>query len=287
MTDNKDVNKYNNNVLTLIFSKNRPLQLDLTINTYYRNCLDSDDSDIFVLYKADEDYKDSYETLKNEHFGVNFVEETIFNKNVVDLLNNKKYEYVLFVVDDCIFINEFRLKVIKGSLEANPEAIGLSLRLGINCDYCYPLERKQLIPEMEDATEYYKYIKSFDWESSYFDFNYPLELSSSIYKTSIINVILDHVCFSTPNNLEGWLYQSTRVLHNIFCQKFTKLLCYETSRAFCTPLNRVQDTHKNRASINNKYSPENMLEVFKSGFRIDPCKSFELPNACHQEIELF
>lgn len=299
-----------NNIITLIFSKNRPLQLDLLLNSFYLNCLQSDSTDIYVVYTCDDQYENSYNQLikeqkEKERNNITFIYENqfaSFKSSFIYNLQNTKYEYVMFLVDDNIFTNKFDLLQIKSLLEHNPDAIGFSLRLGKNTKNCYPLKKEQEIPkdigynyiinfsslfEILDKRflpEVDFRVFAFDWTKSQLDFNYPLEVSSSIYRVKDIFFLLRDSKYKNPNELEAQLYANLHYFYNKL-----KLLSYYRSVAFCAPMNKVQNVVlNNRFSNMNMFSEESMLTMYKNGFRIDPVK-FEgfISNGCHQEVALY
>ena len=61
-------------ITSIVFSKDRPLQLDLCLNSIKQNLFT--DNNIIVLYKTStDDYQTHYNTLKEEHEGVDFVNQ--------------------------------------------------------------------------------------------------------------------------------------------------------------------------------------------------------------------
>jgi hypothetical protein len=122
----------------------------------------------------------------------------------------------------------------------------------------------------------YKYL----WPVSEFDFCYSLELSSSFYRIRDINKILTDANYNNPNDLEWQFYLRLYEYANVL----PYLLCYDQSVAFCMPMNKVQNVNNNRVGKDEEYSPENLLEYFNAGHRID-CEQFRsfVPNACHVE----
>ena len=78
----------NDKVKMLIFSKNRAMQLDLCLNSFYRHCQDTELPIIDVLYTVDEEHKESYEILFEEHPYVNPIWEIDFNWQLKEALNN-------------------------------------------------------------------------------------------------------------------------------------------------------------------------------------------------------
>ena len=61
-------------------------------------------------------------------------------------------------------------------------------------------------------------------------------------------------------------------------------ICNSESSLFNNPLNRVQDTHRNRSG---KVTPESLLEKWEEGLEIDIGKLRKhIPNAAHYVVDL-
>ncbi|RCK75739.1 MAG: Glycosyltransferase [Anaerolineae bacterium] len=195
-----------------------------------------------------------------------------------DLWNS---QYCLFSVDDCIFIKPFTFNQIIKAIEKTPQAIGFSLRLGSNTNYCYMNNSAQEVPRFLRLNEDILY---FEWGNAEYDFGYPLELSSSVYRSSTVIPLIFSLYYTTPNMLESKLASMSRW----YGKRFPYLLCFESSVAFSIPLNKVQrDRPLNRFSANPHYSPEALALLFDEGKRIDLCPLMNLtPNSCHQEVGL-
>jgi len=288
----------NNNIITIIFSKNRPLQLDLLLNSFYLHCMQSYSTDIHIIYTYDDQYKNSYNQLiqeqeEKERDNIKFIYEKdypTFKSTFVEKI--KDYEYVMFLVDDNIFTHPFDLLQISDLLKLNHDVLGFSLRLGKNTNICYPLNTQQEIPksiEYDSNINYFSTLNdlqifAFYWIKAQLDFNYALEVSSSVYRVKdLINWFRDLV-FNNPNELEAVLYD-----YSYYFYGKPKLLSYCTSAAFCAPMNKVQNVALNNRSNNmNMFSQESMLTMYKNGFRINPIE-FDgvISNGCHQEVALY
>lgn len=263
-------------IQVVVFSKNRAMQLDLCLHTFFKNCAEK--VDINVLYTTtSENHENSYEILKKQYKNVSFMQEKSFKDDLMTILSNKKY--ILFVVDDAVFTNYFSLEKIINTLKIHNKTIGFSLRLGTNTNYNYPHDSLQMIPKFSLFDD----IIVYQWTTGHLDFGYPAELSSSIYKIEDLMPLLEQVPFCGPNDLEWMLYINLGYFAN-----FKPLLaCFDKSVCFCNPLNKVQSVNENRVWQNQKYLSEELLRMFNEGYRINP-KQFEefVSNACHQEIEL-
>ncbi|MCL5990545.1 MAG: glycosyltransferase, partial [Bacteroidetes bacterium] len=266
-----------------IFSKDRPLQLEATLHSLIIHCTDLFDHDIFIIYKtSSNDYKNNYDILLKEYESyknINFILENDFKNNVISLILS--YEYILWLVDDNIFVRDFNLKELCEELKINRDALGLSLRLGKNTNYCYPLNKSQKLPKfINENSAILKYL----WTIAEYDFAYPLEVSSSIYKVGDILPLLLKINFNNPNTLESELERNV----DYFREYYPYLLCPQLSYTFCNPINKVQNVFlSNRSSNLNAYSPEKLAELFAEGYKIKvEHYSGYIPNACHQEVEL-
>jgi GT2 family glycosyltransferase/Tfp pilus assembly protein PilF len=188
---------------------------------------------------------------------------------------------VLWLVDDNIFVNDFSLKYLVDTFKEHDDVLGLSLRLGKNTTYCYPLNKNQTLPQF---TKISSEILKYDWRSADLDFNYPLEVSSSIYRSSDMLTFLLKINFINPNSFEGEMAANSKY----FAELYPNILCMEKSLTFCNPINKVQvEAIDNRTSELIDYSAENLALKYGEGFRVD-VDSYNgfMPNACHQEVEL-
>jgi hypothetical protein len=188
--------------------------------------------------------------------------------------------FVLFLVDDNLFVRPFRLDAAGQSMALCPEAVGFSLRLGRNTTQCYILDRAQSLPDFQSLPSG---VLRYDWTHADGDFGYPLEISSSMYPLETVVRLLERLSFSDPNTLESRMsLQASRLARHL-----PLLLCYEQSVAFSAPLNRVQNVYANREASAAELSPEVLADMFDRGQRIK-IAAFNgfVPSACHQEVGL-
>ncbi|ABO49929.1 glycosyltransferase involved in cell wall biogenesis-like protein [Desulforamulus reducens MI-1] len=268
-----------NHTVGLIFSKDRAMQLDATIRSLYLHCKDVQNIDLKILYKASDAYHlKHYNQLIKEYSSVQFISENNFREQVLSNLFN--YAYILFLVDDNIFVHDFSINKIILNLEKQSDALGFSLRLGSNINYCYALNSAQARPvfcELEHETLKY------DWTVAEHDFGYPLEVSSSVYRVEDILPLLFQLPFANPNTLEAYMSSNK----GCYVDSKPYILCYKQSITFCNPVNKVQNIFNNRAGDEISYSIHELSKMFEQGYRIDVENySGFIPNACHQEVKL-
>ncbi|UZP66894.1 glycosyltransferase [Desulfovibrio mangrovi] len=261
----------------IIFSKDRALQLRATLDSLLMRCVEPDSLLIRVLYKAsDARHEKQYALLRRLFPRVDFVAEVDFRLQLLRLI--AETPFVLFLVDDNIFYRDFSLQEVLGFLEAQPEALGFSLRLGRNTTYCHTQDAPQTMP-LHEALD--KKVLRCRWKGADFDFGYPLEVSSSVYRSGHILALLHDMPFSNPNLLEAGLSRRTSLV-----EQFGWLLFFEQSVTFCNPLNRVQSIYENRVAADS-VDANALAEMFEQGQVVDVALYGDAqPNAAHFEMPL-
>jgi hypothetical protein len=263
----------------VIFSKNRAMQLDLCLRSLQQCAQSKLPLNVDVIYTATSyAHQDSYDALIYDHTWAQFIKEKDFKANLLRSVSYTKE--VMFLVDDNIFINTFSLDRAADILHVNSRALGFSLRLGRNTKFCYPVQQEQALPTFYKVDDD---ILMYRWVEAEYDFGYPLEVSSSIYRTAYIWGILENCEYYTPNTLEAVLDLNKRN----FIKEVPLMLCYEKSVAFCNPINRVQTFNQNKAGMKEEYSADSLLKEFEKGNRIE-YESFVgfVPKAAHQEVDI-
>lgn len=262
----------------LVFSKDRPLQLDGTLRSFFARVRESDVS-VTVLYTTSSPEQEAlYRKVQAEFSQVTFTRETAFKQNVLQAISGCRF--VLFLVDDNIFVRDFSLEEALKDLSAHPQALGYSLRLGENTTYCYPLNCNQAQPARQLCASG---ARSYAWKGAEADFGYPLEVSSSVYRVDDVSPLLHSLDYKNPNTLEGRLAESVSSLSS----RFPLLLYPQQSITFCAPINKVQSVADNRAGEQFGVSADALAEEYSLGRRLDINAYYGfVPNACHQEVKL-
>lgn len=270
------------------------MQLDAALRSFARHC--GGQPDVRVLYRASTPEMESlYEIAEREHPSVEFVSEIDFRTQVIEILGQTRH--ILFVVDDAIFVRPFPLGRLAVALDTDQTIVGASLRLGKNTTYCYPLGIDQGVPPMvpeSDAAAAWSGLYRFSHLGKAGDFGYPLEVSSSLYRSKdvlrwlgveqILGTTRRGVPFSGPNTLEATL-AAVHTRDQPWLQPW--LLCFGLSVAFCNPINVVQSLYPNRAGSNVDYSSSALARRFADSERIR-IEDFDgyVPRGCHEEVVL-
>lgn len=98
---------FSKKVLVLVFSKDRALQLDATLRSFYLHCLDATKlAQVTVLYKTSgARHACQYRELQNEYPDVNFLAEKNFRRDVLETLYLPSCSYTLYRFVS--FVNSF------------------------------------------------------------------------------------------------------------------------------------------------------------------------------------
>lgn len=264
----------------LVFSRDRALQLEGLLASLVLHCAEYNVLQPVVIYKcSDKRHQAQYDELALRYRRVRFCGETDFTAQVKTVLAGS--QYVVFLVDDTIIVQDFSVREITGLLAGNPDVAGVSLRLGRNTVNCYPLDRRQELPKFtEEGNGYLSYV----WPDADGDFSYPLEISSSCYRSSDILQVLGGDTFCSPNQLEGRLAAKAAALRWL---SKTRLMCARHSLAFSIPVNIVQNEVNNRFAEQSGLTAEKLSGLFAAGNRLD-VEYYDgfVPSGCHQVTEL-
>lgn len=279
-------------IKTIIFSKDRPLQLDLTLQSLLKNFPSSTEN--VVIYKnSDKNFDYAYSILKENYIhNVKFIKETQLFKQIIKEVHTS-LKYVNFLTDDCIVYGPVNITEDFGPL-MNSEDYSIccfSLRLGENIIYrshegtLY----NENVPQMASYGKYLIFNRLSIPPGGYFA--YPLSVDGHIFKRDLIKSLcidalayIEHVgeeMDQTPNNFE-------HILQKFFFDIPPLMACGEVSCVVNSPNNRVQNSYKNFFGQTYNYHQVDLLSKFMSNFRIN-MDSLDFSNIqCpHQEIELF
>jgi len=301
----------------IIFSKDRAMQLQAVLRSFFLHCNDINIIHISVLYTcSSEQHTHQYMQLKKEwegHPNVAFVQQKHFRDDVFKILNPypaKSFSYwffenlshlhhrltylltkllptmdtsyiILFLVDDAVCVHDFCMIDVMDALRDHSDSLAFSLRLGRNTTFCYMNNVAQHPPDFIPVDNN---VLKFNWIDADQDFGYPLEVSSSAYRAIEVLPLLLMIKFNNPNHLEGGM----NLFKDVLASQSPALLCFKKSVAFCNPVNKVQTiAAKNHAGLVYSYNTEELAEKFDRGKRIDvQFYSGFVSNSCHQEVEL-
>lgn len=263
---------------TIVFSKDRPLQLDATLQSLRMNCIDVSLTRIQVLYATSTAYfAAQYRVLAGQHPDVTLVREANFKADLVRLATSSTH--LLFLVDDTLFVDSLSLATAVRTLARDPGCLGFSLRLGRNTTYCYTLDKPQRLPAFQQLD---MDVLGFDWPGADFDFGYPIEVASSLFRSSDLLPLLQALVYTNPNTLETALATAAPS----FASTCPRLACYARSKALSVPANLVQTAWDNRIGGRPELTSTALAKAFALGQRLDVAHyRGYLPASAHEELE--
>lgn len=256
----------------LIFSRDRPMQLDACLRSLAQNAPGMFDPR--VLWKAtDRSFGENYEHLWQPNM---FMEENDFHKDIHLLLEDAG-EYVLMLCDDAITY----LPVVGDPLEAmSDDVLCMSLRMGLNTRHCHPRNQDHALPSSWDV---HGPFIAWDWHGAPGDFGYPYSLDGTIHRRDSLLEWIGDAPFTNPNTME------MAVVNAIGNRTDVRPLIasYPHSCQVGLPVNRVNETNPNRAGTRYPAPVDELNERFLRGERVDlEAMDFGDVYGAHQEIEL-
>ena len=256
-------------ITSIVFSKNRPLQLDLCLNSMKKNLPEC--TRVIVIHKNSEEFASAHDTLKTEHPDVTFWEqgESLF-RDVLESTISATTTYVGYFTDDDIVFSD---EAVYYDHLASPEVACISLRMGLNI-----CKRSQGNETWEDVPPTHTRLfgggvgwgKTSVFYGSYW--SYSLSVDGHIFRQQDMIEMLDELCHledrrpekwkQTPNELEGALQRFWTTTPNCIVSPMH-------SRVVNSPNNRVQDSHNNVSGLSHNYSAEYLLGKYMGGSRIN------------------
>ena len=254
-------------IKAIIFSKDRPMQLEACLSSLQYYCPYFCATNTFVVTPS---FKTYFNELNMEINAITVNETEIdggfYNTLKIIVEDSKDDDIILLGTDDVIYTNFFTEQSIT-SWTKDPQCIGLSLRIGENTQSCR-FDYHALDPH---PMVYF----SWNWKSSSSHAGYPFDVSTGVYRASLLKSILSlGPELKMPNLLEdkGFL----ALAHNKLPESNQyKMAAFNgLSRACILPLNRVQDLYPNAVCGDDTMSAANLERLYKEGFRINWPKLF-------------
>lgn len=256
-------------VSCLVFSKDRPMQLDACLRSILRHAPYR--GSLTVLYRAStERFRRGYEQLETDSRVLLVEQSRDFRANVLDAIGGAGELLVFHTDDDLFFRTPPRAPVLPDGCAA------FSLRLGENTTYCYPFARDQAVPAGERAQDLF----AWDWSQAELDFAYPMSLDGHVFDTDLLRSLVRGARFRDPNELE-------RELHLRRHRAPRYLASFDRSCVVAVPVNVVTESASNRSGGSPELDAAALNDRFLNGERIDlDSLDFTSVRAAHQEIPL-
>jgi hypothetical protein len=248
-------------LLIFIFSKDRPLQLDLLLKTLEQNV--NGKLNVQVLYNASNDnYAKAYKQVFEENNSLNLLalQENRFRADMIDIMKKSNCKSVMFLVDDIVFIRPVDVDLL---VSLSSKGYVVSTRLGKNITHAQTQNNAFITQPHFESMEYNgEDFLSWSWykfKASHWSL--PTALDGNVFQVSSLIPIIASGDFKAPNSLEKALGEYR------FVFKFSKAVCYEQPRIVNFPLNSVKTEDFDFPHMG--LDTAEMLSIYENGGRLD------------------
>jgi len=261
----------------IVFSKDRALQLHALLSSYLEKV--ASPVPLYIMYQTStSSHQKAYEEVVEIFSKKNIIFKKqdsgdSFRSDLILLLESVHSEKIFFLVDDVLFIEDFD---IQDFVKFDTDKFVPTLRMGLNLNTCYTLQKNQQVPELvPDMIEDDDKI-TWQWDRGIYDWSYPLSLDGHFFSAQEIKTMIPLIDFSAPNTLEDQLQHFRRFF------LFRKGIAYHKSRIVNIPCNKVQKENKN---IHGSRHQDFLLEQWQKGYQMDYRQLYGFNNtSAHQEI---
>tara|TARA_R110000851_G_scaffold31375_5_gene84944 strand:+ start:2853 stop:3698 length:846 start_codon:yes stop_codon:yes gene_type:complete len=273
-------------ITSIVFSKDRPLQLDLCLNSIKTNFINCNQT--IVLHNNSESCSETDKTIESEHPDVEFWKQgrSIY-KDLLHAVASADNDYVCFFTDDCIFFSKFEMDDF--NFWGN-DVLSLSLRMGQN------VKKRQLNEEWHpDLPTTMFMVENYDllaWPRTSYLYgsywSYPLSVDGGVFEKNYMVEMLDELCLledkyqwaQTPNGIE-------EALQRFWTSAKPLTVSPLASVVVNSPNNRVQQGIENRSGDTHDQSILDLLDAYLLGSRVDlDLLDFRNVECPHTEIDL-
>jgi hypothetical protein len=280
-------------ISNILFTKNRPLQLDAYLESLYRYFSPSL-IQTYIIYK-EELFAAEYEQLFKKYMDSIIIKESDFHSDFMRILEQVRTKYILFGIDDVVFYDAVDFEVIDKTFDKESENIfGFTLRFSKE-------SLKSSGDIIEESPVDGEKIFRLNWKNGHTAHTrYPFELCCTFYMSVFVKKIIYSsmsssplakklFCpssalinflgkigrkrstlkrfgyFFSPNTLESWpckwcLDNRKLVPDYIYFQK----LC-----ASAVQVNMVNTTTRNDHDGTEEHTVEALNDKYKQGYRFD------------------
>lgn len=264
----KHIQTEKNTADLVIFSTDHPMHLYALLESCQRFVKGV--NKISILYQATTiDYDHAYDDLKRSFPKVHFIKQVNppndFKQYCLDLINEAIFPssaYVLFVADRMIFKDFIDLSTCIYALEAT-KSYGFFLSQSEILDKCATLNCEQGIPVHLTLTGIPCEDTLLAWQFSQgnHDWAIPNHFHGVLYRKADVKKDYQKINFNDPKSLkEAWNTQASMSAMGLFF-----------SHSKCVRIGQLSE-------IKWKISPQDLLEKFSAGFKIDIVKFLQTQN---------
>lgn len=277
----------------IVFTRNRPLQLEAYLRSLYRY-FSQELIETHVVYKA-ERFGEEYEQVFRAFPDCLVIREQDLHAEIMGILERTQTEYILFGVDDTVFFDSVRFEVIEETFSRHRDDVfGFTLRFG-------PDSVAVRNDEVETLSAAGEPIYRLNWKKGqHAHSRYPFELGCTFYRTDLVRKILRQSMsssrlaarwfgpssalirmlrplgrarstlkrfgyFFSPNTLESWPCRWCRQ-HQEGLPDYTY---FQQACAVAIPVNLVNTSTENKHFGTDEHTVEALNEKYRQGYVVD------------------
>lgn len=187
-------------ITTIVFSFDRPLQLECLLNSI--NKYQQHSRTVIVVYRtSSQEIFKSYQTVfEGFSKNINLVplneNKLGFKKTVLHAICMKKSSHYLFYVDDQVLLSNMPESEIVDALWLSDI---FTYRLGLNTKYCYTLDKPQSFKIYSLKEQIVTWRTTFEKN----DINYVFSLDGTILPAILVKLMFRWMLYKGPNTLES------------------------------------------------------------------------------------
>lgn len=249
--------------MRVIFSRDRPAQLDLLLRSLSQNSIWEPAK--VIWYASTEEFSDGYQEVVDEDGSSWWPTSTEdFSGDLREHLRATNDETVTFLCDDDVLYR--RPEADPRRMLIDERVLTVSLRLGRG-------NRQMPIPER---------FPVWDWTIlERHDFGFPCSIDGHTFRVADVLAMMGSDRIENPTALETVMAHRA----SLFTETRPLMACFEQQCLVGVPVNRVSETSGVPAGERFPASTEELNERFLGGERIDlDALDFSGVDACHYEI---
>jgi len=279
-------------VSNIVFTKNRPLQLEGYLESLYKH-FSAELFQTYILYKP-QLFDTEYEQCFRKYSSCIVIRETDFHSDFLKLLSQIDTKYILFGIDDVVYFDTVSFDMIEACFNQFPgDIFGFSLRHSAET-----IKDSDCIHEFSVSGQT---VYKFNWKDGKTNLtSYPFELCATIYPTALIKTIIKSATnnnslirnlfspgskvinvlgkiistrsvlksfgyFFSPNTLESW---NCRWCQN-HSEQLPSFLYFQRLCASAIQVNMVNVTMRKIFDGSAEHTVEALNDKYKQGYRLD------------------
>jgi len=280
-------------ISNIVFTKNRPLQLEAYLESLYQY-FPSNLIQTYIIYKV-ELFSEEYEQLFNRFRECVIIRESNFHTDLMQILTQVNTEYILFGIDDVVFFDSVNFEIIESTFKEQCDNIfGFTLRFS-------PKSLTNSGDDIEKIAISGESVYRLNWTKGQTKHTrYPFELCCTFYTTDLIRKIIYNSMksssiskslfmpdsfliklldklgkkrstlkhfgyFFSPNTLESWPCR--------WCQNNSERLpgytYFQQICATAIQVNMVNTSTNNTCDGTDEHTVEALNEKYKQGYMLD------------------